>query len=622
MRRITLSDINKLPQRAFRGYSGNRVERRIIPLTDEQNRVIEELQKGNSIVVDSCVGAGKTTVIQEVCNHFYDKRILYLTYNRLLKLDAQEKITNHNTTVQNYHGFVYTYLARRNLRVSPEKQIKTFLNKCTDVPLIYDIICIDEYQDLEEDSANLLLHLHQECPNAQWVFVGDMAQKIYDKTRIDVYEDCIDKIIPDYVPLQFTKCFRVNDKHAAMLSELWEKGIEGTNEDCIVSYTTSFREVLDLIDKYDNKDVLVIGPRYGLAPELVNLLERHNPIKYNKSTVWTSIRDRNDNTQMEPDSLIVTTYDGCKGMERKVCIVIDWTNHHYKTRVEKPFVDKQIITNLFCVAASRGKDRILFYSDEESGWKHFLTKSDLQAHYTQKLPDYSPSSMFDFKFQEDIADCISYLQLEQFPQEDTTEIQYVSRDKNIDLTPCIGMFQEISFFTNYNYEQSVERYQDTPINRKTKKFAAKLPELTSKQKALILTALDTGLFRYVDQVTEDFITDENIQILYNRLRTKLNPDATKIQVKAHLVAPQGFTVLGFIDYINESNIPVELKFVSALTSPHFLQAAMYSIMHKAPYAWLWNTRDNTLYKVSVKDIDGFLTQVHKTITQGRELRRT
>lgn len=590
-----------------------------VALTSEQARVIEELEKGNSVVVDSCIGSGKTLVIQEVCNHFPGNRILYLTYNRLLKLDAQEKILNRNTTVQNYHGFVYSYLSRRNLRCSPEKQIKTFLERCSDIPLVYDIICIDEYQDLEEDTADLLLHISQECPRAKWVFVGDMSQKIYDKTKIDVYKDCIDKILPEYTPVQFTKCFRISAEHANMLSNIWEKKIDGVNEDCNVAYTSSFSDILDLLDQNDNKDILILGPRYGLTPEIVNMLERHDPNKYNKSNVWTSIRDRDENTQIQPNSLIVTTYDGCKGMERKVCVVIDWHNQHYKARVEKPFADKQIITNLFCVAASRGKGNILFYIDPSAKSSHFFNKADLATSFTQQLPDYNPSSMFDFKFQSDLEDCMKYLTIEDIPQEDTSEIITLDRDENIDLTPCVGMYQEINFFKNFSFEVALDQYENTPINSRIKAFIRGLSSLTHEQMALTLASLNTQLFRYIAQATDKFISESEATRLYERIQTKLNPKSTNIQVRCHKVS--SFTVSGRIDYVDEGKIPWELKFVSRFTYQHYLQAAMYTIMYGSSYAYLWNTKHNQLAKVSVRDVDEFLDQVYKTITLGRRLRR-
>ena len=71
-----------------------------IILTDEQEKFIEKALNGKNILVDACVGSGKTTAIQALCTRFpKNKKILYLTYNKLLKIDAKEKIKGRNVTV-------------------------------------------------------------------------------------------------------------------------------------------------------------------------------------------------------------------------------------------------------------------------------------------------------------------------------------------------------------------------------------------------------------------------------------------------------------------------------------------------------------------------------------------
>ena len=66
-----------------------------LALSSEQNEFITKALGGHNILVDACIGSGKTTAIQQLCNVFpSDRKILYLTYNRLLKLDAQAKIKN------------------------------------------------------------------------------------------------------------------------------------------------------------------------------------------------------------------------------------------------------------------------------------------------------------------------------------------------------------------------------------------------------------------------------------------------------------------------------------------------------------------------------------------------
>ena len=65
-------------------------------LSNEQMEFIKTAKQGKNILVDACIGSGKTTAIQALCNEFCDKKILYLTYNRLLKIDAKAKIKANN----------------------------------------------------------------------------------------------------------------------------------------------------------------------------------------------------------------------------------------------------------------------------------------------------------------------------------------------------------------------------------------------------------------------------------------------------------------------------------------------------------------------------------------------
>ena len=81
-------------------------------LTEEQKELLNQVKQGKNVLVDACIGSGKTTAIQVLCNVFPDKKILYLTYNRLLKIDAKNKIRSRNVTVTNYHGFAFSALIK------------------------------------------------------------------------------------------------------------------------------------------------------------------------------------------------------------------------------------------------------------------------------------------------------------------------------------------------------------------------------------------------------------------------------------------------------------------------------------------------------------------------------
>ena len=156
-----------------------------ICLTEEQQVFIESALSGKNILVDACIGSDKTTAIQQLCNMLPDeKEVLYLTYNTLLKHDAQQKITNANVHVQNYHGYAYERLKECGISVAQADLLREF-NRHKDIRLPQiDILIIDEYQDIDSYSAEMLWYIKGYYPNMQIVMVGDMEQKIYNFTTL------------------------------------------------------------------------------------------------------------------------------------------------------------------------------------------------------------------------------------------------------------------------------------------------------------------------------------------------------------------------------------------------------------------------------------------------------
>lgn len=577
-------------------------------LSDEQKQFCDLALSGNNIRVEACIGSGKTTAIQTLCNLFpKNKWILYLTYNKLLKVDAKAKITNTNVVVTNYHGFVYPYLQRNGIRCSVSDAIKTFVKNRLSIPR-FNILIIDEYQDIELDFAEMLEYIKSTNPKMQIIMVGDMAQKIYDKTTLDV-KKWSDEFLGNYKELAFTQCFRLQPELAAKLSRIWNKPIIGVNTDCCVRTMGKDSIVTYLKDKNPN-DILCLGSKSGSMMSVLNILETRFPYKFNKKTIYASIN--NDASDVEPtqNTAIFTTYDSSKGMERPICVVFDWDEAYWKVRNNQTGTNSEILRNIFCVAASRGKKEIIFVQNIAYGRPvNLLSEETLRTPIpTKKLKHAYTNKMFSFKYIEEIEKAYEMLDINLLqPKHEIITIN--SHDALIDLTPCIQIYQHAIFFKNYNIE--------CDINYEFQQNNQAMPDITDysiEQKILMLTSLRTKQNRYYNQVSLPLVTPAQRNSLISRLSEQLSPNenvqaSTSIQLF-------DVTIYATCDVIRDDSI-WNIEFKRELKPEDYLKNAIESIMFGKKQAVLWNTRTNEIYRIFVsKDQrDAFLKQTYRIITK-------
>lgn len=591
-------------------------------LSDEQEVFLHKALLGENILVDACIGSGKTTAIQQLCRAFPETtQILYLTYNKLLKLDAKGKIKNKNVTVTNYHGFAFHMLRKVGVEPNIADAIQLF-NDIKPQIKTYDVLIIDEYQDIEQEFSEMLEYIKSTNPTIQIIAVGDMAQKIYDKTTLDV-SAFMEEFLGPHIKLVFTKCFRLSAELAKKLGRIWKKQIIGVNDSCVVEKMT-VPEVMRFLSVQDPKEVLCLGSRTGDMANVLNDLENSYSDKFNKKTVYASIADKDSLGKSEPSktTAIFTTFDSSKGLERKICVVFDFTESYWKVRVKKPQQKYEILRNIFCVAASRGKEHIIFVTGDEAllSEETILTEPNSETKYDDTV---NISEMFDFKYREDVENCYALLECSEIEADDKSVIDITPTDGLIDLSPCIGIYQEAVFFNQdqYDIDKEIELYFRTHKNGSKGKEAAKL---SLDEKILYLTALETKQERYQKQVTTPFVSDSEQKAIIERLSKIFIRDET-VQVQCEIPFYEEnsdhecFTAIGLCDVL-KNNVIYELKFVSELSHVHFLQCACYMIALKIDKGILRNTRDNTRYEIHIPDRDAFLNAVAKATTK-RKLER-
>lgn len=589
-----------------------------IHLSEEQQFFIQTALEGRNILVDACIGSGKTTAIQELCNQLPDEySILYLTYNRLLKLDAQEKIKKKNVTVTNYHGFAFSALRKAGISSNVAEVIQIFNKVHPPIPN-YTVLILDEYQDIELELAEMLTFIKDSCPGMQIIAVGDMEQKIYDKTTLDVPR-FINHFLGEYSKLNFTKCFRLSPALAEKLGRIWEKPIIGVNENCLVE-EMNITQVIDFLASQKSQDILCLGMRNGDMADALNTLESKYPKHFNKNTVFASIREADSDSASRPKrtSSIFTTYDSSKGLERPICVIFDYTEDYWRRRITKPQQSYAILRNIFCVAASRGKQHIIFVNNKKAMLSEQTLSMPLSAN--TNFTDVSISQMFDFRYREDIESCYALLKAKPVVfSEDTQEINIKNTDALIDLSPCIGTYQEAVFFKQYDIDQDIDFLLQFHKNQRSQ-FNKNIYHEILDKKILYLTSLETKQDRYYTQVSTPFVSEVEKASLCHRLQTKFTEDET-VQVACSLPFADStgknllFTAYGRADVVKE-HIIYELKFVSELAHEHFLQCACYMLAMDLDVGILWNTRKNHAYEIRIPDRNALLDAIAKTVTKG------
>ncbi len=582
-------------------------------LSPEQQTVIDTAMSGKNILVDACIGSGKTTTIQTLCNAMQDKQILYLTYNTLLKEDAQCTITSPNTYVTNYHGFALHVLG--DSCNDPNNSVRQFAK---DRPVInehYDVLILDEYQDINEEIAEELKLIKEQFPTLQIIAVGDMEQKIYTNTIINA-RGFINSFLGEYEQLSFTRCFRLGANHAAHLSKLWNKPIVGVNQNCTVT-EMEIEDVVDYLAGYEPKDILCLGERNGAMVKVLNEIESKYPDKFNKNTVYASIRDE-DRVQNKNrnSSAIFTTFDGAKGMERKVCVVFDYTEEYWEKRIQKPDSEYTVLRNLFLVAMSRGKEKLILTKGyDRFGEKHFLSDETITTVVNQKYKHKDPfnvSDMFDFNYSEDIKRCMDLIKISPVRRSNRHIIDINNYDGNIDLSPCIGIYAESCYFERYDLYENLIAAQEY-----SKDFHITPKSNSPEDIILAITALMTKQSRYVKQVNPPFVSEDKQKEISERLSTVFTgKEEVQRDVTLDFMGSnhQTYAIHGRCDVIKD-NAVVELKFTGSLKDTYYLQTAVYICLLGFKKGYLWDVKNNEMYRVTVPDRQAFMKAVVKSITK-------
>lgn len=609
--------------------------------TKEQQKIISDISKYN-LIINAVAGSGKTTTSLLIAKKYEDKNILLLTYNSKLKLESREKARNENIKNIEIHSFHSFNLKYYNKKGFTDKEIdQTIDNNLTNYKEFkYDIIIIDEIQDLTFLYYKLIVKIVKDNNDCKLMVMGDIYQNIYSYNGSDSKFLTFAHKIFNLNKYKWKKrglreSFRLTNQMANFINEniynteLIKSNKPGNKPNLFISDIWSdvtYNLFQKLIKVYSPNDIFILAPSVksinSPVRELENKIKKFNP----KVPIYVPVDDDEKiDEKVVKNKLLFSTFHQAKGMERKCVIVFNFDSSYFKFYGTDK--NEYYCPNAIYVAITRASENIYLLQNCFNSNFKFLDYSKKNNYTEIKLmekyctDDIKKNKSFSKK---GVCDLIRHLPKdvikECFECFDQKVIQNKQNVINIpDKTKQKFGFESLSeingFFIPFYYQLKKNKEIPEIINflkefmdDSDTDFEPKLNDINildlNIREILYISNLwscyKSGyLFKKTQIINYDWIKEENLNKLLERF-DKLNLSENAIFEKKveKRITEKNLHIYGFIDCIDEKNV-YEFKCVKELKSEHFIQLTIYMLLNEdfQKNYFLINLYDNTIIKL-------------------------
>lgn len=311
------------------GSVSDSVDKELVRLTEEQLAVLDTIEDNNKVIISGPAGSGKTILaMQYALNRSNNgKRVLYLSYNKMLAVHVSQSIKSGKINVKNIHSLMSDYIpfdqskskdANYYSVTLPDMFFKYLSSRNCEK---YDVLVIDEGQDL---ISSRYLPIFDKLLS-KGLYGGDWAV-FYDPNQ-NIFNNKFEKAMAELCKNNPTKCkLTKNCRNTNQIAKFnkyssnIESGkalVEGDDVEFVPYENSDFSNQFDfLLDGlFDNKitmnDITIISPVTMEKSVLASYNGKYNSVirKVDGSTHHGSIQ--------------FATIQSFKGLDAKVVIAID-----------------------------------------------------------------------------------------------------------------------------------------------------------------------------------------------------------------------------------------------------------------------------------------------------------
>ena len=363
--------------------------------SDEQLDIINSLEN-NNVIVDSVAGCGKTTTILGIANKYTDKNIIVLTYNKRLKEETKNKVKYFelkNINVFNYHSFGYIL----ETTVRDDITLKRVLNKCIENSYNYNIIIIDEIQDMNYTYYELVQYiLNRNVQKPKICVLGDVQQCIYknngsDERFILKTESIFNSDFP-WKRLSLSISFRLTKQIASFVNycigkEDKIKAIkEGEKPTYIITNTfdndiiiKKIKYFVDMKEKYKYDDIFILCPSViaNVKESPIQKIE-NQMVKYN-IPVFVPNNDGDIITaDVVKNKVVISSFHRTKGLERKIVFLYNFDMSYYINYNGNN--DTHKLTNPLYVGLTRAMEHLVIIHDKANDFMKYVNLQEIRKY--------------------------------------------------------------------------------------------------------------------------------------------------------------------------------------------------------------------------------------------------
>ena len=380
--------------------------------SEEQREIVQEIIYGKrrGMCVMACAGSGKTTTTLHIAREYSQKegsqrnKILLLTYNARLKSETRTRVERCGLgpfmEVHSYHAFAVRYL---NPRAYNDSELLKTLNTIDGsqgpfkIP-IYDIVIVDEIQDMSPLYFRLVQKILERCLKSQLVTMGDDKQSIFqfngaDPRFLTLSPTIFSRSHPhtDWTFHTLSTTYRLTPSmvrfvHSGTklpgrddINHKIVSGKSGRKRKIPVRYvfSDSFqRKITDLVlkklsyhhqdppaGKYRPEDIFIIAPSIRSATSPLRILANRFTQKGIPIYVPVSDEERLDEDVVR-NKVVFSTFHQVKGLERKLVVVFNFDSS-YLSFYDKGATKPNILPNTLYVAITRASEELIVIHDDK-----------------------------------------------------------------------------------------------------------------------------------------------------------------------------------------------------------------------------------------------------------------